>query len=220
MSITIKNMLQQIQRMAGDPDGNKSSIESILQIMSDEMRYCANVFPAQLSITDTLANNTLATPVKIAYIRPQYVYVNNIQCSKIYATDMAHLIATNGQFVSGSSYFWSMDENVLKVWPSAGDVRVIGFLKPPAYTRADLECCPRVTFTTGYAGSPPYVPGLTGAPLTVFRYRCAQRVAEEIGDFQRAQYFLQLAVRKEAEVRSSFNDDTTQSIGSMTGEDL
>lgn len=214
--MTVRGFIQQIQRLAGDKSGVKCPFDIVLQYMSEEMTYCAKVFPTRISVTDTISDNTI-TASKIRYIAPRFVYVDNSPCAKIYATDMARCIALGG----GCERYWSMDGGVLKIWPSTGTAMVVGGLKTPTYTISDLDKEFGVIVDPATDTTPPYIiPGLTGAPLTVVRYRTAQRVAEDIEDFQRAQYLLQMAAKAEREARASFEDSTTSSINSMTGEDI
>lgn len=177
------------------------------------MGYCCKLFPARLKLSTPITNNKPTIDSALAYISPRFVYMDNQPGQKIFASDMQAVIATGS---SSSQPIWSLDGGVLYVYPGISSVVVIGDMKAPEYNLSHLD------HELGVVGSLTgnTFPGLTGAPLTVVRYRTALRVAEDIEDLQRAQYLLQMVRMKEAECRSSFEDNTTSSLGYMQGEDI
>lgn len=218
--MTIGSILRQIQTMAGDTDGTKTSMEFLLSAFSDEMRFCMVMFPQQVSISSVpMTGNSPTTASILDHVNPKYVWSGDVQCQKVYASDMLSMLSAGTPSISG--YWWCMMEGVLNVMPAGADVRVVGdlYLKND-YTTNHLSHSLEVV-ATAYGTSPNFVrPGLTGGPLAIVRYRTAQRVAEFIGDFNRAQYFLQVAVRKEAETRATSFDRSTTSLGAVLGSDL
>jgi hypothetical protein len=191
-------------------------MEFLLSAFSDEMRFCCMMFPKQIAISSVpMTANTPTTPSLLYNIIPKYVWSGEIQCQKIYASDMLALLASVPATTCG--YYWSLVNNIMNVVPAGVEVRVVGDLYPKAdYTTSSLD----MSLITEAAGDSVSVPGLTGAELNIVRYRTAQRLAEFLGDFNRAQYFLQVSARKEAEVRSTAYERSTTSLGSVLGGDM
>jgi hypothetical protein len=192
-------------------------MEFLLSAFSDEMRFCCMMFPKQVALSSVpLTANVPTTPSLLNNIIPKYVWSGDIQCQKIYASDMLALLANTSPTISG--YYWSLVNNVLNVYPAGSSVRVVGDLYPKSdYTTANLN----MSIVTEAAGSGALtIPGLTGGELNIVRYRSAQRLAEFLGDFNRAQYFLQASVRKEADIRSTAYERSTTSLGSVLGSDM
>lgn len=214
--MTLGSILRQIQAMAGDADGSKTSMEFMLSAFSDEMRFCCVMFPKQVALSSVpLTGSVPTTPSLLYNVVPKYVWSGDIQCQKIYASDMLALLANTSPTISG--YYWSLVNNVLNVYPAGASVRVVGDLYPKSdYTAQQLD----MNLIMEAAGDAVSIPGLTGGELNIVRYRTAQRVAEFLGDFNRAQYFLQVSARKEADIRSTAYERSTTSLGAVLGSDM
>lgn len=216
--MTIGSILRQIQQMAGDSDKTRASMEHMLSTFSDESRFCMVMFPQQVVIASLAMTGNSPTSVdSLKYMTPKYVWIGESQCQKIFATDMAVII--NQATGASSGYYWSMIQNVLNVTPANSAVRVIGDLYLHSdYSTADLEYVPTVSASRNSVVKT--IPGLSGGPLQVARYRTAQRLSESLGDFQRAQYFLQMSTRLEADVRSTNYESSSTSLGFVHGSDF
>jgi hypothetical protein len=211
--VTLNEFVYRIQRQAGDPNGNNLSTEMILEYISDEMSIVSRMFPNEVQVVETASDNKL-TSAGIAMINPTSVWVNNSQATKTYHSTMETYIDAGTPV---GYVFWCRYQGDVYVSPSGGEVRVIGNFIPPRYSQGDME---KTIVGPIIDAEDDEVPMLEGEPLVVVKYRVLQRTAEELGEFDKAQYYMALADRRRRETQTLWETSTTQSTGMVYGTDL
>lgn len=209
----LKEFLYQIQRLAGDSSGDILSTDLLLTYLTEEMLMVSAMFPVQLTLIETISGNTLVEP-GLSYLSPQNIWVGDKLATRTYPSDIEQFI-DNG--APAGYIYWSKVGGVVRVAPATGTARIIGQFLPPTYLVTDLEsdlippsCVPAAT----------EVPTLTGLPLSVVRYRALYRAAEEVGAYDRAQYYLAISEKREREVRHFYESSSTTSTGFVYGQDF
>lgn len=209
---TLKQFLYQIRRQAGDPAGHKISEEMLLESLTEESRYIAAIMPSQVYITGTNTDGTFDA----ADIEVKQVYIDNVPARKVYASYMAQVVDSTASYYGEPIWSKISIGSVVTAFPTDKDIRVIGFWIPPQYSLKDLDSTvvsPTVEPATDE------VPLLNGTRMNLLRYRMLQRATEDLGDIQKAQYYMQISFRKEQEALGTWEPDTTTSIGEVAGGD-
>lgn len=204
--MNLKQFIYQIRKMAGDADGETLSADMMLEAMSDEMSYCAAVFPHRIHVTGTIVDHELDLTAEM--IQPDRV-ISGAYEAEMYRTASMDRIVAYG--TTGHAY--SMRNGVLRYWPDAVEVTVYGRFKPPRYSYADFEKDLVSIWSYDSDSSATEVAVVSPLPLSLVRYRMLQRACEEISQLDKAQYYMAIAARREQDVRHAFEPDTTDGIG-------
>lgn len=211
----LQEFLYQIRRLSGDKDGDSLSTDMLLTYFTEESGVVAGLFPRQESFEESITTNELSNTDQV-WIDPQYVYVDNKLCEKMYATEVAKMLEVGT--MDPSKIFWALIGNRINLSVSSGTARVIGNWKPDIYIRTYLSFDMRTGLEIDFSNG--HVPSLIGRRLSAVRYRMLTRCAEELGLFDRAQYFLSMGNRTERDLRNSLNFENTIDVGFMHGRDF
>lgn len=214
--MTLRNLVAQIHRSIGDGGAKIISRETVLEALTDEMRYACKLFPVMLYVD--LENQDFGSGVGqdvYGNIQPERVIIDNVEALKSYPS----IVASNPNGSPADRFIWCLEEGKIKISPDPTDAKIVGEMYNERYTLDHIDCSLSETSVAFSAGRTE-VTGHTGLPLTVVRYRVAQRLSEETGMFDRAQYFLAVADKREKECRRLWDDQTTSSVGYPTGGDF
>lgn len=219
--MTLRNLLLQIHRMVGDSGQTKFSNETVLQYLSEEMQVACKLFPVQLEKSGMTINSSgVVTKGYLSSLRPIQVWVDNVRATKVDSQEMRYLLENIDENVG--VFHWAMMNGNLQIWPApltSSDIKAQGHMYTPDYALDELdhELTPSISAADD---DNKLVPGHIGIPLAVVRYRVAQRLMEERGDFDKAQYYLGVGNRREREAVRLWDDQTTTSTGVVKGNDF
>lgn len=213
--MTIREFLYQIRRISGDRDESALSLDMLLAYFTEEVESVASLFPRQESFTEELTG-TKVLGGEALWMNPKWVYVNNVMVDRTYATELKSMIDLDT--TPTGDPFWGLDEGYIYIVPGSGTARIIGNFKPwpSGYTEflIDLEMAPGVEMTDLI------IPGLIGRRLELVRYKMLRKTAEELGRFDRAQYYLAMESRIERNLRRTLEPESTTSNGFILGRDF
>ena len=215
--MTIREFLYGIRRIAGDRDEDKLSLDMLLTYFTEEIGSVASLFPRQESFTEELSGTKIVT-TDLLWLDPKWVYVNNVLINRMYATEIKKMVDLDT--TPNSESFWAMDKNDMYIVPGSGTARVIGNFKVnelAGYTEYMLD---QIMYSTITYSALDTVPCLTGRRLELVRYRMLRKVSEELGMFDRAQYYLAMEARTERNLRRSLENESTVSNGFILGQDF
>jgi len=211
----VQEFLYQIRRLAGDKDADSLSTDMLLTYLTEEMGVVASLFPRQESFEEEISTNALAGNEQ-DWVDPQFVYLDNTLCNRMYATEVMRMLEIGT--MDNTKIFWALINNRLNLSVDTGTVRVVGNWKPDEYLRAHLSFTMLEGLDLDFDAK--RVPSLVGRRLSAVRYRMLARCAEELGSFDRAQYFLAMGDRTERDLRNSLNFESTVDMGFMHGCDF
>jgi len=211
----IQEFLYQISRLAGDADHNSLSTDMLLIYMTEESAAVASLFPRQESFETTVVDNS-AVGSDADWIDPQFVYMDNVQCQKMFSTEVERMIV-DATLNLTTTIFWALTNGTMRLTTN-GSIKIVGNWKPVEYLRLylDYEMTSGVTLDTDEKE----VPALTGERLRALRYRMLARCAEELSAFDKAQYYVAMGERIERDLRNTINLESTVSTGFMYGTDF
>ena len=182
--MTVNELILTCKRMVAGKKLADLSDEMALQYLSEEMSFCASIFPQRVTFehTVTVAGDE-QTIDGLSDVKVTEVRYNDLKLQQVRDT-----AETVDMLAIGYYGYWTIRGGVLKLLFDAvvDDVlKVYGHLARKTYTSAEgsfeivAVVISPITETLG----------LIGAPLRLVRYCIQQRIAEDVGDFEKAQYF-------------------------------
>lgn len=211
----VQEFLYQVRKLAGDEDGNQLSTSLLLTYLTEEMGSVAALFPRQESFEEDLSGNAMVA-LDQAWIDPQFIYLDNFLCEKMYATEILRMVDDSSLYPN--CVYWGVVKGIINLSRKSGTARVIGNWRPDEYTETTMHY--EMAETTAVDATALTIPALTGKRLAAVRYRMLSKCAEELQSFDRAQYYLQMGERAERDLRNTIIFESTVDISVVHGTDF